>query len=83
MLLKKTWYLLFYVAMKLLAIKQNEKLLISYAYCLIRMSFNEGYQFCDRVDQNTTVVDLVGSDSWFIFEALSVNHGGLCQPMTE
>ena len=75
--------MLFFIAMKLLAIKQNEKLPISYAYCLIRMSLDEGYLVCDRVDQNTTVVDLVGSDSWFIFEVLSVNHGGLCQPMTE
>ena len=24
-----------------------------------------------RIHENTTVVDLVGQDSWFIFEALS------------
>ena len=30
--------------------------------------------FRQHINENTTVVDLVGPDSWFIFKALSVEH---------
>ena len=35
-----------------------------------------------RIDENTTVVDLVGPDSWFIFEALSKDYDRLSEPVT-
>ena len=35
-----------------------------------------------RIDENTTVVDLVGPDSWFIFEALSMDYDRLSEPAT-
>ena len=35
-----------------------------------------------RIDENTTVVDLVGPDSWFIFEALSMDYDRLSEPVT-
>ena len=35
-----------------------------------------------RIDENTNVVDLVDSDSWFIFEALSMDYDRLSEPVT-
>ena len=35
-----------------------------------------------RIDENTIVVDLVGPDSWLIFEALSMDHDRLSEPVT-
>ena len=35
-----------------------------------------------RIDENTTVVDLVGPNSWFIFEALSMDYDWLSKPVT-
>ena len=35
-----------------------------------------------RIDENTTVVDLVGPDSWFMLEALSMDYDRLSEPVT-
>ena len=35
-----------------------------------------------KIDENTTVVDLVGPDSWFIFETLSMDYDWLSEPVT-
>ena len=35
-----------------------------------------------RSDENTTVVDLVGPNFWFIFEALSMDYDRLSEPAT-
>ena len=35
-----------------------------------------------RIDENTTVVDSVGPDSWFMFEALSTDYVWLSEPVT-
>ena len=35
-----------------------------------------------RIDENTTFVDLVDPDSWFIFEALSMDYDWLSEPVT-
>ena len=35
-----------------------------------------------RIDENTNVVDLVGPDSRFIFEALSMDYDRLSKPVT-
>ena len=35
-----------------------------------------------RIDENTTVVDLVDPDSWFMFEALSMDYDWLSEPAT-
>ena len=35
-----------------------------------------------RIDENTTVVDLVGPDSWLMLEALSMDYDRLSEPVT-
>ena len=35
-----------------------------------------------RIDENTTVADLVDPDSWFIFAALSMDYDWLSKPVT-
>ena len=35
-----------------------------------------------KIDENTTVVDSVGPNSWFIFEALSMDYVWLSEPVT-
>ena len=86
-LLKHAWYLVEESVIFSLSGRASSEAKRAIAYELRLMPYSEEFRrkkpvLPQRMDENTTVVDLFGPDSWFIFEALSMDYDWLSQSVT-